>query len=240
MMAVALAANSCTRPAAFREGDRILFQGDSITDGGRQRDGDDLNHTMGQDYAYLIAARLGAQFPERHLTFLNRGVSGDKIVDLKGRWQRDAISLKPDMLSILVGVNDTGSVVDDWPPVVTVEDYERTYDELLRQTRAALPGVRLVLCEPFALPGGIRTKDRWEERQADLRRRRAAVARLAAKYRAVVVHFQGMFDDACGRAPAEYWLWDGIHPTYAGHELIAGEWTREVARFYSGGEPAPP
>jgi lysophospholipase L1-like esterase len=239
-LACALAARAGDRPAAFRAGDRIVFLGDSVTDGGRQRDGDDPNHAMGQDYAYIIAARLGAQLPGLRLTFVNRGVSADKVTDLKARWQRDAIGQKPDMLSVLIGVNDASSVVDHWPPVVTAEDYERIYDELIRETLAALPRARLVLCEPFALPGGARTREHWPERRADLDRRRAAVERLAARYHAAAVRFQGMFDEACSRAPASYWLWDGIHPTYAGHQLMADEWIRAVTAFYSRPAPASP
>jgi lysophospholipase L1-like esterase len=239
LAAVALLA-ACASPivsqgpmTAFHTGDRILFQGDSITDGGRQRTGDDLNHIMGQDYAYIVAARVGAQLPERHLLFLNRGISGNRITDLSKRWQKDTLDLKPDILSILVGVNDGTSVVDKRPSPDSVADYAAIYDTLISQTLAALPHVRLVLCEPFAFPGGARTKDRWPERQQDLQDRCKAVEALAAKYHAPVVNFQKVFDEACKRAPASYWIWDGIHPTYAGHELMADEWLRVVTAFYA-------
>lgn len=217
----------------FQPGSRILFQGDSITDGGRWREGDDMNHVMGQDYAYLIAARLGADLPGRHLLFLNRGISGNRVTELKARWQADTLDLKPDILSILIGVNDTSSVIDGWPAAVTAEHYREIYDALIQDTVAALPKVKLVLCDPFALPG-LRTTAHWTERQADLALRREAVAGLALKWHAPVVHFQKVFDDACQKAPAGYWLWDGIHPTYAGHQLMADEWVRAVTRFYSG------
>jgi lysophospholipase L1-like esterase len=228
-----LASDSASALALFHAGDRILFQGDSITDGGRQREGDDMNHIMGQDYAYLIAARIGAQLPKKHLVFLNRGISANKIIDLQVRWQRDVIELKPDILSILVGVNDESSVIDNWEPVVSVEDYATVYDSLIQQTLEALPHVRLVLCDPFALSGGSRTKEHWPERLADLKKRREAVAALGAKYNIPVVHFQLMFDEACLSAPETYWLWDGVHPTYAGHQLMADEWLRVAGDFYS-------
>jgi lysophospholipase L1-like esterase len=218
--------------AAFHPGDRILFQGDSITDGGRQRTGDDLNHIMGQDYAYIVAARVGAQLPERHLLFLNRGISGNRITDLSKRWQTDTLDLKPDVLSILVGVNDGTSVVEDRPSPDSVAAYAAIYDALIAQTLAALPHVRLVLCEPFAIPGGRRTKDHWTERKPDLQERCKVVEALAAKYHVPAVNFQKVFDAAGLRAPPSYWIWDGMHPTYAGHELMADEWLRVVTAFY--------
>src|SRR5471030_2661046 len=81
---------------AFKQDNIIVFQGDSITDGGRSRSGNDHNHTMGQDYVYVIAGQTGAEIPERHLTFLNRGIGGNKLSDLVARWQNDTLSLKPD------------------------------------------------------------------------------------------------------------------------------------------------
>jgi DNA-binding beta-propeller fold protein YncE len=135
----------------FHANDIILFQGDSITDGGRQRTGSDYNHIMGQDYAYILAAQLGAEYPDRNLTFVNRGVSGERVIDLAARWQSDALDLKPNMLSILVGINDTlanGDLAE------TVEQYEATYDTLLAKTIAALTATKIVLAEPFIMPVG--------------------------------------------------------------------------------------
>src|SRR3954463_6527239 len=110
LVAVALlipvAAIHSTEPIAiFTSGARILFQGDSITDGNRGRNADP-NHILGHGYVFLIAARHGAEFPAKKLDFINRGVSGDTVSDLERRWQKDALDLKPDILSILIGVND--------------------------------------------------------------------------------------------------------------------------------------
>jgi lysophospholipase L1-like esterase len=200
----------------------VLFQGDSITDGGRARTGSDFNHTMGQDYAYILAAQIGSEIPERNVRFVNRGNSGERVVDLAARWQVDALALKPDVLSILIGVNDTlGS-----KGVLSAEEYESAYDKLLAQTVAALPLTRIVLGEPFLLPVG-RHQANYAEEMAELKKRQAAVARLAAKYRLPLIHYQQAFDGAIGsRVPAEHWSWDGIHPTYAGHGLMAREWLR--------------
>jgi lysophospholipase L1-like esterase len=211
--------------AAFQKDGQILFQGDSITDGNRGRSADP-NHILGHGYVFIIAAKYGAAFPERNLNFMNRGVSGNKVADLAARWQKDTLDLKPDLLSILIGVNDALRV--------PVEQYEETYDKLLQQTLAALPKVRLVLCEPFTLPVGAK-KAVWEEWSADVKTRQAVVEKLAAKYHAPVVHFQKVFDEACQRAPADYWIWDGVHPTYRGHQLMADEWVRVVAQFYGAG-----
>lgn len=219
--AASLAAQTADIPA-FSNGARILFQGDSITDMNRGRTADP-NHILGHSYAFLIAARYGAAFPERHLTFLNRGVSGNTVADLIGRWQSDTIALKPDLVSILVGINDLGRGV-------SAGDFESQYDQLLAGTVAALPNVRLVLGEPFALRVGPYTDERWNARLAELRKRQATVAKLAEKYHAPLVRFQKVFDAACDRAAADYWIWDGIHPTYSGQQLLAGEWLRTVAQ----------
>lgn len=206
-------------PPALGEGARILFQGDSITDGNRGRNADP-NHILGHGYQALIASRYGADLPERHLTFMNRGISGNTVAALAGRWQTDTLELKPDLLSILIGVNDLSFGVP-------AELYERQYDQLLADTVKALPHVRLVLCEPFGLPVGGK-KNPWEKYRAQIAERVAIVNQLGAKYHAPVVHFQKLFEDATQRAPADYWIWDGIHPTYAGHQLMADEWVRTV------------
>lgn len=212
--------------AIFQAGNRILFQGDSITDGGRGRNSDP-NHVLGHSYAYLVAARYGALYPERHLAFFNRGVSGNKVPDLHSRWQTDTIDLKPTVVSILIGVNDI------WHPLnegkeVSVENYEEGYDKLLAQTIAALPNVKIILLEPFITPGRA-TSPKWDVWQEHLKKFQAVVAKLGAKYHLPVVKLQKVFDDACQRAPAEYWVFDGVHPTYAGNQLIADEWIRVAA-----------
>ena len=131
---------------AFTPGARILFQGDSITDMNRGRTSDP-NHILGHSYAFLIGAKFGSEFPERKLVFINRGVGGNKLADMAGRWQHDTLDMKPDILSILIGINDLNQKV-------SAEDYEKQYDQLLTDTVKALPNVRLVLCEPFGLPVG--------------------------------------------------------------------------------------
>src|SRR3954453_13824130 len=93
--------------AAFTPGARILFQGDSITDGNRGRSADP-NHILGHGYAFIIAAKFGAAFAPLNLEFINRGVSGNTVLGLQKRWPADTIALKPDVLSVLIGINDQG------------------------------------------------------------------------------------------------------------------------------------
>ncbi|MBC7785808.1 MAG: SGNH/GDSL hydrolase family protein [Burkholderiales bacterium] len=198
---------------------RILFQGDSITDGNRGRSADP-NHILGHGYAFIIAAQYGAALPERQLTFMNRGISGNTVSDLAKRWQKETIDLKPDVLSILIGVNDLGKNVP-------ADEYEKQYDALLTQTTAAVPNTRLVLCEPFGLPSG-KKKEEWAAYYPELQKRQAIVAKLAVKHRAILVPLQKPFEEASKNVPAEYWIWDGVHPTYSGHQLIADAWVKAV------------
>lgn len=200
----------------------VLFQGDSITDGGRARQGTDQNHIMGQDYAYIVAAELGVDIPERNIRFVNRGISGERVPDLAARWEQDTLALKPDVLSILIGVNDMLAAGSRF---VSAEEYEAQYDKLLAQTIAALPGTRIVLGEPFLLPVG-KMKASYDAQLVEMKKRQAIVAKLGAKYRLPVVRYQQAFDAVLAKAPAEHWVWDGIHPTYAGHGLMAREWLR--------------
>ena len=215
----------------LKEGAVILFQGDSITDGNRGRN-EDPNHIMGHGYAFSIASRIGADFPEKNYKFYNRGISGHKITDLADRWKQDTLDLKPDVLSILVGVNDAASVVFNQPLVVPVEKYEETYDSLLQQTRDIYPQILFVLCEPFILKVG-KVAENWEVYHTDIDKRREVVKKLAAKFDAVLVPSQEIFNDACKKAQAEYWMWDGVHPTVAGHELLAREWLKQVEKRIS-------
>jgi len=212
----------------FKEYRRVLFQGDSITDGERNRN--DCPHLLlGQGYQFIIAARFSAQYPEKKVTFINRAVSGDNVKMIAARWQTDTLDMKSDLLSILIGINDSGIGGGD-ERKVPLDQYEQIYDKLLADARAANSNIRLVLGEPFHVPkGGHKDGD---EREQDIRKRQAIVAKLADKYHAALVKYQQVFDDACKRAPAEYWAWDGVHPTYSGHQLMADEWVRTVTQFY--------
>ena len=199
--------------AAFSQGSRILFQGDSITDGNRGRSLDQ-NHILGHGYAFIIAARHGAAFPGRKLEFYNRGVSGNTVLNLETRWAKDTLALKPDLLSVMIGVNDNGKGV-------ALEVYENTYDKILTEARAQNPKLKLVLMEPFVRHPGKPVPEGIFARQS-------IVAKLALKHGAALVRLQKLFDDAAAKTADDYWVWDSVHPTYRGHQLMADEWERVV------------
>lgn len=125
--------------------------------------------------------------------------------------------MRPDVLSILIGVNDQGRGVP-------LDQYEQIYDRLITEARAANAKVKLVLGEPFVKPTG--------RIDGGIRKRQEIVARLAQKHGVALVQYQRVFDDAAMRAPADYWIWDNVHPTYRGHQLMADEWERVVREFW--------
>jgi len=212
-LAYAAATSAIEAIPAFTQDSRILFQGDSITDGNRGRS-PDPNHILGHGYAFIIAARQGAAFPERKLDFYNRGVSGNTVLSLEKRWDKDTLSLKPDLLSVMIGVNDDGKGVP-------LETYEATYDKILTEARAQNPKLKLVLMEPFVRHPG-------KPVPAGIIARQAIVAKLAQKHGAALVRLQKLFDDAAAKTADDYWVWDSVHPTYRGHQLMADEWERVV------------
>lgn len=140
----------------------FVFQGDSITDGNRGRT---LvpNHIMGHGYAYSVASRIGADFPEAGFSFYNRGISGNKITDLQKRWETDTLNLKPDVLSILIGINDTAAALNKPTEATTIDEFERIYRSLLTDCRTANPSILFVLGIPFVYPVGKRaeTFEQW-------------------------------------------------------------------------------
>lgn len=207
----------------------ILFQGDSITDGLREKNRDrawDLNHQMGHGYAFLVNAAWGAQYPERRFAFINRGISGNRIADLYGRWQEDAVNLRPDVLSILVGINDVGFTM--WEQSGSgPERFGRIYQLLLDEARAANPALLTVLMEPFVMPVGER-KDAYQDWLSLLRPLQEQTRLIAERNGAIFIPLQERFERLCQVREASYWVWDGIHPTVSGHQVIADAWMEAV------------
>jgi lysophospholipase L1-like esterase len=204
--------------------DVLLFQGDSITDASRSREkAGDVNsaEAMGKGYAWMVASQVLVESPDAGLKIFNRGISGDKVFQLADRWQADCLDIKPNVLSILVGVNDFAHV-HKWKGEGSVEKYESDYHALLKRTKDALPNVKLILCEPFILKVGI-VDDSWLPGFAEYR---AAAKRVAEKANARFVEFQTMFDRAVKFAPPEVWAADGVHPTTFGAVLMARWWLK--------------
>lgn len=209
-------------------GKTILFTGDSITDGNRYRDEKDrgdLNHQIGHSYAYVVNGLLGSLYPERGYHFLNRGISGNRILDLYGRMYEDMVELRPDIVSILVGVND-GPQVEHARVATGAEKYGTLYRMMLKELKEALPQVQIVICEPFLGQNGpVYDSDYalWDFHMKGYRREARAVAE---EYGAVFVPLQACFDRAAQERDTKYWIWDGVHPTENGHGLIARQWLR--------------
>jgi lysophospholipase L1-like esterase len=209
-------------------GDVVLFQGDSITDAGRdrRREGNANDaRASGTGYALFITSQLLAQRAAAGLKIYNRGVSGNKVFQLAERWDKDCLALKPNVLSILIGVNDIWHTLNG-SYNGTVEIYEKDYRALIERTQRALPGVGLAICEPFVLRTGA-VNDQWFP---EFDRYRAAPRRVATDSHAVFVPFQAMFNKAVQAAPPGYWAADGVHPTIAGAGLMARTWLETVSQ----------
>ena len=203
----------------------FLFQGDSITDGNRGIN-EDPNHILGHGYAFAIASRIGADFPEAGFSFYNRGISGNTVRDLKNRWQEDALNLKPQVLSLLVGINDVAAIVENKAFQQSVDRFETDYRDILQAVEQQNPQIVFVLGIPFVFPVAGR-KEKWASWRDTTLEHAETVRKIAKDHRAVVVDYQPMFEKASKQAAIEYWIWDGIHPTVFGHELMAREWIRQ-------------
>ncbi len=201
----------------------ILFQGDSITDCERRRDDP---ASLANGYPRLVAADVGFDDPNQYI-FYNRGISGNRIVDLYARIKIDIINLKPDYMSILIGVNDTWHEINKQNGVDTAK-YEKIYSMLIEEVKAALPDIKIIILEPFVLKGSATVSteeipDRWERFDKDVREKAAAARRVADKYGLKFVPLQDKFS-ALDKEHEGIWTADGVHPTVFGHELITREW----------------
>lgn len=204
--------------------EKILFQGDSITDWGRDyKDPSSLGH----GYPYLIKGALGLEKPLGY-EFINRGISGNRIVDLYARIKADFINIKPDYASIYIGVNDVwhGIAHDNG---VDTEKFEKIYTMLLDEVFAACPDLKLMLIAPFVLNSSANCDteecpNRWALFRTEVDEKIAVVKRLSEKYGLPLIELQPEFDRALEKAPVGYWTLEGVHPTVCGHELIKNLW----------------
>ena len=224
-LALSAIADENAQKLKLQSGDVILFQGDSITDAGRNRKIADSNNQngLGGGYAFLAASNLLLKHPERNLQIYNRGIGGNKVYQLADSWDSDALDLKPDVLSILVGVNDYWHTLS-FGYKATIETYRKDYRALLQRTKDKLPDVKLIIGEPFAIIGTAVT-EAWFPAFNEYR----VVAReLANEFDAAFVPYQNVFDKALKVAPGSYWCPDGVHPSVAGANLMAEAWLKTV------------
>lgn len=200
----------------------ILFQGDSITDAGREAIRGSLS-SIGQGYAMMVAGEIGSQYPGEY-TFENRGISGNRIVDLYARIKADIWNIKPNLISILVGVNDVIHEIQNQNGV-DAQRFERIYSMLIEDTYSKLNDVEFILMSPFVFRGKL-TNEYWEYIEKEVKLRGEIVQRMAKKYNTKFIPLQDVFNKACELCPAEYWVGDGVHPTVAGHGIIKNEWIK--------------
>ncbi|MCQ2431033.1 MAG: SGNH/GDSL hydrolase family protein [Clostridia bacterium] len=201
---------------------KILFQGDSITDVGKNA-GAGSTLPIGQGYALIVDAKLSVKYPGK-FEFSNYGISGSRIVDVYARIKKDCWNYTPDLVSILIGVNDVWHEVGNQNGV-DAERFYRVYKMLVEDTMAKLPGVKMILMEPFVVPGTA-TTEKWDYFKTETALRAEAVKRIAEETKQYYLPLQKMFDDALEICPAPYWVADGVHPTPAGHQLIADAWMK--------------
>lgn len=190
---------------------RILFQGDSITDSDRNKN--DF-YDLGSGYPKYVAQYLREAFPEIEFEFINRGIYGHQAKDLLARWQEDAIDLQPDIISILVGVNETWHHCEDqsWK---SNQVYEDTYRALLESVKTQT-NAKIIMLEQYALDIPA-TEIFHNDIDEKIRRTR----KLAREYADCYIPLDGLFASACVYEDASYWTADGVHPTQEGHKLIA-------------------
>jgi lysophospholipase L1-like esterase len=206
---------------------KLLMIGDSITDCGRARPvGESVGDALGTGYVNLIFAWLNATHPEERIRIINMGVSGNTVRDLAARWTRDVIDLKPDWLSVMIGINDVWRQFDSrlqTEQLVTLEEYERTLENLIRTTRPKLQG--LILMTPFFIE-----PNRADPMRAMMDRYGAAVRGLAERYDALFVDTQAAFDGVLTELHPSALAADRVHPNTTGHLILARAFLNAVGR----------
>lgn len=215
-----------TKKVKIQKDHIILFQGDSITDSGRNREDTGFNNqrNLGSGYPLLAGATLLNEYAGLNLKIYNKGISGNKVFQLAERWEMDCLEIKPDILSILIGVNDIWHKLQgryDGTP----EIYRKDYIALLERTKKALPDLKLIICEPFGVRGVKAVDDSWYPEFYEYQK---AAKEITEMFDATFIPFQSIYDEAQKKAPGSYWTGDGVHPTLAGAQLMAQAWLNAV------------
>lgn len=201
----------------------ILFQGDSITDAGRDKARYYANDTsgMGRGYVFQIVTQLLGENPDKKWRYYNRGISGNKVYQLDNRWEDDCLQLKPDVLSILIGVNDFWHTLNRYDGTVGV--YENDFRKLLDRSLNEYPDLKIIIGEPFAVKGGTAIDQRWFP---EFPKYQKAAKKIAKDYKTAFIPYQKVFDEALKLAPVNYWCPDGVHPSMAGGYLMKEAWLK--------------
>lgn len=226
IVSAALANEKPSSKLKFNTGDVVLFQGDSITDWGRDHSKNEPNTTsaLGSGYTLITASQLLLNHADKNLQIYNKGISGNKVYQLAERWDIDCLALKPNILSIHIGVNDFWHTLGGGY-TGTIDTYIADYKKLLTRTKQALPDVKLVICEPFASKGVKAVDDKWYPTFSKFG---VAARDIAKEFGAIFVPYQAAFDKATESTPAPYWSLDGVHPSVAGEALMAQTWLKAV------------
>ena len=208
----------------IKENDVILSQGDSITDGNRGRNSDP-NHIHGHGYQYILASEILADNLGKNVTVYNRGISGNRIADLYARWIEDCLNLKPTILSILIGVNELVFQYDH-NCGASPERFKKTYRLLIEEVLEKNPDTKIIIMEPFF--GKHREEAPGEYIKSNIGFYQKASKEIAEEFNLIFVPLQEVFDEASKTCDIFELLWDGVHPTTAGHQLIARQWKKCV------------
>lgn len=209
---------------------KILFTGDSITDMSRNRTTNFFYDSYGYNYTFFIAGELGVKKPNKH-QILTRGISGNRIVDLYARFRADVLNDYPDVISILIGVNDVwhGIASNNGVPV---DVYERFYNMIIEDTRKEFPNIKFIILEPFVLKGSA-TEEKFEQFKKVYEYAKVA-KKIADEQGCVFVPLQKMFEDKAEKDGVETYLYDGVHPSVVGAKLIADQWLRYFEKEIDG------
>ena len=224
---------------SMAKGHRVLFIGDSITDGAwgnsnvwnastDERNQWDMNHIYGHGYMMITASHYQALYPEAGWTFWNRGISGNSLADLKDRWQHDVLELQPDVVSILIGTNDVEQAMNEGRTIDT-EVWGNQYRQLLDMVLDQNPDTKFVLCTPFVAKAGQRGEaNNYDQREQMIASLVNIINIICQDYpSATLVPFDKLVQQTiCStpNLPVSYWIWDGIHPTPAMHYRMAELW----------------
>lgn len=227
------------------KGLKILYIGDSITDGNwgggggkpsSERNTSDMNHIYGHGFMYICAAHYMGKYPEKEYEFFNRGISGNTLDDLEKRWEKDVIDINPDILSILIGINDVNIYLRKKDRgTFDFNAWEEKYRKLINEVKSNNPNIKIILASPFVVPTGKMKENKdFDKCSKMIDRCISIVEKIARDYHAIYLPYQSMFNELLNTTPttqSRYWIWDGVHPTAAGHQRMAEVWIEQANKY---------